>query len=180
VLDAAVLLQAIAGYDAKEPNSVDRPVPVWTAAIKRSAASLRVGVPREYFFTGLQADVQTAVEQAIGVLAKLTAGVQEVFVPVSPEVNLAVMLAEGFAFHAARVRETPQLFQPPVLGASARRRGREHGNVYRSAPRAGPDTSRSVNPVRTRRSARHTDRSTLADTHRRSTGRPGWYSPVCA
>lgn len=116
VLDAAVLLQAIAGYDAKEPNSVDRPVPVWTAAIKRSAASLRVGVPREYFFTGLQADVQTAVEQAIGVLAKLTAGVQEVFVPVSPEVNLAVMLAEGFAFHAARVRETPQLFQPPVLG----------------------------------------------------------------
>jgi aspartyl-tRNA(Asn)/glutamyl-tRNA(Gln) amidotransferase subunit A len=35
---------------------------------------------------------------------------------VNPDVHLAVMLAEGFAFHAARVRETPQLFQPPVLG----------------------------------------------------------------
>ena len=116
VLDAAMLLQAIAGYDALETTSVDRPVPAWIAAIKRGPASLRIGVPREYFFTALQPDVQTAVEQAIGVLSKLTAGVQEVVIPVSPEVNLAVMLAEGFAFHAARVREAPQLFQPPVLG----------------------------------------------------------------
>jgi aspartyl-tRNA(Asn)/glutamyl-tRNA(Gln) amidotransferase subunit A len=116
VLDAALLLQAIAGYDAKDPYSVDRPVPALTAGIRRSPASLRLGVPREYFFTGLHVDVQTAVEQAIDVLSKLTAGVQEVVVPVSPEMHLAVMLAEGFAFHAARVRDTPQLFQPPVLG----------------------------------------------------------------
>jgi aspartyl-tRNA(Asn)/glutamyl-tRNA(Gln) amidotransferase subunit A len=116
VLDAAVLLQAIAGYDAKDPYSVDRPVPALTAAMRRSPRSLRVGVSREYFFSGLHADVETAVEHAIDVVSKLTAGVQDVVVPVSPETHLAVMLAEGFAFHAARVRETPQLFQPPVLG----------------------------------------------------------------
>jgi aspartyl-tRNA(Asn)/glutamyl-tRNA(Gln) amidotransferase subunit A len=86
------------------------------AAIKRGPASLRVGVPREPFFTGLHADVQTAVEQAIGVLSKLTAGVRDVVVPVNAELHLEVMLAEGFAFHAARVREAPQWFQPPVLG----------------------------------------------------------------
>jgi aspartyl-tRNA(Asn)/glutamyl-tRNA(Gln) amidotransferase subunit A len=116
VLDAAILLQAIAGYDAQDSTSVDRPVPAFMSAIHRGPSSLRVGVPRDYFFTGLQADVQTAVEQAIHVLSKLTAGVREVVVPVSPEVNAAVMLAEGFAFHAARFREAPQLFQPPVLG----------------------------------------------------------------
>ena len=116
VLDAAILLQAIAGYDGRDTTSIDRPVPDWVAAIKRGAASLRVGVPREYFFTGLHADVQSAVEQAIRVLSKLTASVQEVMVPVNPEMHLAVMLAEGFAFHAARVREAPQLFQSPVLG----------------------------------------------------------------
>jgi aspartyl-tRNA(Asn)/glutamyl-tRNA(Gln) amidotransferase subunit A len=116
VLDAAMLLQAIAGYDAQDVTSVDRPVAALIAAIKRGPASLRVGVPREYFFAGLQADVQTAVEQAIVVLSKLTAGVRDVVVPVNPEVNAAVMLAEGFAFHAARVREAPQSFQPPVLG----------------------------------------------------------------
>src|SRR5207253_1747958 len=47
VLDAAMLLQAIAGYDARETTSVDRPVPALLAAIKRGATSLRVGVPRE-------------------------------------------------------------------------------------------------------------------------------------
>lgn len=116
VLDAAMLLQAIAGYDAQETTSVDRPVPAWTATIKRGPASLRVGVPRESFFTGLQPEVDMSVAQAIRVVSKLTAGVEEVVVPVNPEVPVAVMLAEGFAFHAARVREAPQLFQPAVLG----------------------------------------------------------------
>lgn len=144
VLDAAMLLQAIAGYDARETTSVDRPVPALMAAIKRGPASLRVGVPRESFFTGLYADVQTAVEQAIRVVSKLTAGVQEVVVPVSPEMHLAVMLAEGFAFHTARVREAPQLFQPPVLGrlrggeavgtATYLDRRRELDHVRRAAP----------------------------------------------
>jgi aspartyl-tRNA(Asn)/glutamyl-tRNA(Gln) amidotransferase subunit A len=139
-----MLLQAIAGYDAQDATSVDRPVPALMAAIKRGPKSLRVGVPREYFFTGLQADVQTAVEQAIGVLSKLTAGVQDVIVPVSPEMQLAVMLAERFAFHAARVRETPHLFQPPVLGrlrggeavgtATYIDRRRELDQVRRAAP----------------------------------------------
>jgi len=144
VLDAAVLLQAIAGYDANDPNSVDRPVPALTAAIRRSPASLRVGVPKDYFSTGLHAEVQTAVERAIDVLSKLTAGVQEVAVPVTPQVNLDVMLAEGYAFHAARVRETPQLFQPPVLGrlrggeavstATYINRRRELDQLRRAAP----------------------------------------------
>ena len=115
VLDAAVLLQAIAGHDAQEPTSVDRPVPSYAAAVKRGASSLRVGVPREYFFTALQSDVETAVGEALAVLSKLTAGVQEVVVPVRPSVNTTVMPAEAFAFHAARLREAPQMFQPAVL-----------------------------------------------------------------
>jgi aspartyl-tRNA(Asn)/glutamyl-tRNA(Gln) amidotransferase subunit A len=116
VLDAAVLLQAIAGYDAQEATSVDRPVPVFTAAVKRGATSLRVGVPREFFFTALHPEVETALEQALAVLSRLTAGVQDVVIPVSPNVNTTVMPAEAFAFHAARVREAPQMFQPAVLG----------------------------------------------------------------
>jgi aspartyl-tRNA(Asn)/glutamyl-tRNA(Gln) amidotransferase subunit A len=116
VLDAAMLLEAIAGYDAREATSIDRPVPAYAAAVKSGASSLRVGVPREYFFTTLQPDVETAVGEALAVLSKLTARVQEVVVPVSPDVNTTVMLAEGFAFHAARVRDGAQLFQPAVLG----------------------------------------------------------------
>jgi aspartyl-tRNA(Asn)/glutamyl-tRNA(Gln) amidotransferase subunit A len=116
VLDAAVLLQAIAGYDPQEVSSVDRPVPTFAAAVKRGASSLRVGVPRENFFTGLNPDVESAVAQALSVLSKLTAGVQDVILPVNPEVNATVMLAEAFAFHAERVREAPHRFQAAVLG----------------------------------------------------------------
>jgi aspartyl-tRNA(Asn)/glutamyl-tRNA(Gln) amidotransferase subunit A len=116
VVDAAVLLQAIAGYDAREATSVDRPVPTFAEAFKRAPSSLRVGMPRDYFFAALHPDVEAAVGQALAVLSRLTAGVQEVVVPVSPNVNATVMPAEAFAFHAARVREAPQRFQPAVLG----------------------------------------------------------------
>jgi aspartyl-tRNA(Asn)/glutamyl-tRNA(Gln) amidotransferase subunit A len=116
VLDAAVLLQAIAGHDARETTSVDRPVATYAAAVKRGASSLRIGVPRDYFFASLHPEVEAAVGQALAIVSKLTAGVQDVVIRVRPDVNAAVMSAEGFAFHAARVRETPQLFQPPVLG----------------------------------------------------------------
>jgi aspartyl-tRNA(Asn)/glutamyl-tRNA(Gln) amidotransferase subunit A len=116
VLDAALLLQAIAGYDARDTTSIDRPVPSYATAVKRGASSLRVGVPREYFFAGLHPDVELAIGQAIAVLSKLSVAVQEVNIPVSPEVNATVMLAEAFAFHAARVRAASQLFQPAVLG----------------------------------------------------------------
>jgi aspartyl-tRNA(Asn)/glutamyl-tRNA(Gln) amidotransferase subunit A len=116
VLDGAVLLQAIAGYDAQEVTSVDRPVPSYAAAVKRGTSSLRIGVPRENFFAALHPDVEMAVGQAIAILPKLSVAVQEVNIPVSPDVNATVMSAEAYAFHVARVREASQLFQPPVLG----------------------------------------------------------------
>jgi aspartyl-tRNA(Asn)/glutamyl-tRNA(Gln) amidotransferase subunit A len=116
VLDAAVLLQAIAGYDARETTSLDRPVPAYADTVRRAAPSLRIGVPRDYFFAGLDPEVEMAVAQAIAVISKLSAAVEDTIVPVSPEVNATVMSAEGFAFHATRVQAASQLFQPAVLG----------------------------------------------------------------
>lgn len=60
--------------------------------------------------------MDAAVGRALTVLSKLSAGVHDVVMPVSPNVNTTVMPAEAFAFHAARVREAPQMFQPAVLG----------------------------------------------------------------
>jgi aspartyl-tRNA(Asn)/glutamyl-tRNA(Gln) amidotransferase subunit A len=116
VQDAAVLLQAVAGYDAREMTSVDMPVPDYVGALKRGAASLRVGVAREYFFAALHADVEPVVTEALSVLSRLTAGLQDVVIPVSPEVNATVMPAEAHAFHAVRVAQHPAMFQPAVLG----------------------------------------------------------------
>jgi aspartyl-tRNA(Asn)/glutamyl-tRNA(Gln) amidotransferase subunit A len=72
-------------------------------------------VPRDYFFAGLQPDVEAAVTQALSVLSRLTAAVQDLVVPVSPDVNTTVMPAEAYTFHAARMAQAPEMFQPAVL-----------------------------------------------------------------
>src|SRR5208282_3993859 len=55
--DAAIVLQAIAGYDSADNVSADVPVADYVAALRDGAAGLRVGVPREYFFDDLDAEV---------------------------------------------------------------------------------------------------------------------------
>ncbi len=93
VTDAAILLQAIAGYDPLDSTSLDTPVPDYAAALglARSAPpggrpsqplkGLRVGVPREYFVAGMQLEVEHAVRAAIAQLAVLGAHIVEISLP---------------------------------------------------------------------------------------------------
>jgi len=80
---AALLLQAVAGKDPLDSTSIDAPVPDYAAAIGAhpSVAGLRVGIPREYFVEGLDADVEAAVRAAIAKLEGLGATVVEVTLP---------------------------------------------------------------------------------------------------
>lgn len=71
--DCAILLQAIAGHDAQDSTSVNIPVPDYHATLKRGVAGLRIGIPREYFVEGMQPEVESVVNQAIGQLAALGA-----------------------------------------------------------------------------------------------------------
>ena len=69
VEDAAILLQAIAGYDASDSTSVNCPVPDYLAAIQEDVKGMRVGMPKEFFEEGgLDPDVKNAVDQAIKTL----------------------------------------------------------------------------------------------------------------
>jgi aspartyl-tRNA(Asn)/glutamyl-tRNA(Gln) amidotransferase subunit A len=58
VMDAALLLQSIAGYDPQDPAGIDLPVPDYAATIAASTSSLRLGIPRAYFYEGLHPDIQ--------------------------------------------------------------------------------------------------------------------------
>ncbi len=66
--DCALLLNVIAGHDARESTSVDRSTPDYTAGLDRGAGGLRIGIPQEYFVDGMQPEVEAAVRQAIGQL----------------------------------------------------------------------------------------------------------------
>ncbi|MDP3182144.1 MAG: Asp-tRNA(Asn)/Glu-tRNA(Gln) amidotransferase subunit GatA [Desulfobaccales bacterium] len=81
VRDAALLLQAIAGFDAKDSTSVPTPVPDYLEVLGQEIRGLKVGVPREYFGHGLDKEVEAAVQGALKTLASLGAELVEVSLP---------------------------------------------------------------------------------------------------
>jgi len=81
VEDCATLLGAVAGYDPADSTSVDRPVPDYLATLKDGVNGKRIGLPREYFIDGLDADVKCAVERAIETYRTLGAEIVDVSLP---------------------------------------------------------------------------------------------------
>jgi len=80
VADAALIYSAIAGHDPLDATSMPQPVaPV--ALEGASLQGLRLGVPREYFIPGMQAEVEAAVRAAVSTLAGLGAEVVEISLP---------------------------------------------------------------------------------------------------
>src|SRR5205823_1999349 len=73
VADAALLLEAIAGHDPRDSTSVNQPVPAYTQTLNEPVRGLRIGVPREFFGDGLDAEVETAVRAALKEYEKLGA-----------------------------------------------------------------------------------------------------------
>jgi aspartyl-tRNA(Asn)/glutamyl-tRNA(Gln) amidotransferase subunit A len=65
VADCAVMLGAVAGYDPNDSTSVDTPVPDYTASLAGTVKGLKIGLPKEYFITGLDPDVQATMNRAI-------------------------------------------------------------------------------------------------------------------
>ncbi len=81
VRDAATVLGVIAGRDPLDATSSERPVPDYTADLKRGVRGLRIGVPREYFGEGLDPEVRQAVEKSIDGLRAQGAEVKEISLP---------------------------------------------------------------------------------------------------
>ena len=113
VADAALMLQAIAGYDPHDQCSAQEPVGDYAAALSARAKSLRVGVPRAFFFDELDAEIAATVETALAVLQTRASTVREISLRVPTDRTL--QMAESYAYHAEFVRQTPDLYQPETL-----------------------------------------------------------------
>ena len=79
--DAALMMQAMAGFDSRDSTCADRPVPDYSAGLEGSLAGKRVGMPREFFDSGLDPGSAECVHAAIAVLEGLGASVTEVSLP---------------------------------------------------------------------------------------------------
>lgn len=113
--DCAILLQVMAGYDPADPCTVDVPVPDMTAGLSGSFAGLRIGVPRDYFFTApqLDAEVKAAVLTALDLMAAAGAAITDVAIPHAAEGRAAqfvTMLAEAYTYHEPDLQKRPELY----------------------------------------------------------------------
>jgi aspartyl-tRNA(Asn)/glutamyl-tRNA(Gln) amidotransferase subunit A len=115
VSDIAPLLQVIAGYDPKDPSSVDVAVPDYLAQLPGSVRGWRVALAEDEFFTRAEQEVLEALRAAAEVFASLGAQVDRVEFPGAYEAakaNGLVVTSDAAAFHHERLEENPR--SPPA------------------------------------------------------------------
>ena len=113
VRDNALMLDLIAGYDARDPGSANRASGGYTAQLGREITGIRVGVLRHFYAHDMQADEEIAagIENAVDQLAALGAEVRDVSTAPLNEYlacNRTILTSEAFAVHEAWMRERPQ------------------------------------------------------------------------
>jgi aspartyl-tRNA(Asn)/glutamyl-tRNA(Gln) amidotransferase subunit A len=115
--DVALLLQVMAGRDAADATASRRAVPDYLAGIDRGIKDVRVGLPENYFFQGVESEMAAGVRQAARQLEALGARVMEIQLP-DPQhmtdVAMIIARAESSTLHARLLREQPEALQPTV------------------------------------------------------------------
>lgn len=81
VRDSAMMMNGIAGYDKRDSTSVQESLPDFTASLAEGLQGMKVGIPKEYFGDGLDAEVAKVVENGIQILRDAGAETIEVSLP---------------------------------------------------------------------------------------------------
>jgi aspartyl-tRNA(Asn)/glutamyl-tRNA(Gln) amidotransferase subunit A len=106
--DAATLLNVLAGRDAQDSTSAERPVPDFTKLLTGSVRGLRLGIPQQYFFEHVDAEILKSVRAAIQLLEGLGAKVVPVDLPHlehCPAMAAQITLAEAASYHEPNMRK---------------------------------------------------------------------------
>lgn len=81
VKDCALILNAIAGHDPKDSTSVNQAVPDYTQSLTGNIKGIKIGVPKEYFVKGMDAEIEASVRSAIKLYESMGATCEEVSLP---------------------------------------------------------------------------------------------------
>jgi aspartyl-tRNA(Asn)/glutamyl-tRNA(Gln) amidotransferase subunit A len=117
VEDCAIMFNAIAGHDPRDPGTAEEPVTDYTADLRRGVEGLRIGVVPGYFFHHLQPPVHDAVKGALGTLEGLGATVRDVEIANihgNISAQLTIEASEPSAYHQRWLREQPERYGEDV------------------------------------------------------------------
>ena len=106
--DCALMLQVIAGPDPLDATASPYPVPDYRAALVQPVRGLRIGVPDNFFFHGLDGEMAAGVRAAIAALATLGVHVEEIRLPdpqTMSDVTNIISRSEATALHGGLLRE---------------------------------------------------------------------------
>lgn len=81
VADSALMLEVISGHDKMDSTSVERPVPKYTDSLAKDIKGITIGIPKEYFTSGIDDDVNERVHAAIDVIKRLGAKTIDISLP---------------------------------------------------------------------------------------------------
>jgi aspartyl-tRNA(Asn)/glutamyl-tRNA(Gln) amidotransferase subunit A len=120
--DCAIMLQVLAGYDPVDLCSVDVPVPAMTGLMDGSLQGVKIGVPRDYFFTipNLDPEVRSTVEAALDAMTAAGATLVEVSIPHADAARHAqrvTMIGEAYAYHEQDLKTKPELYGKYTRGS---------------------------------------------------------------
>ncbi|MEK7098138.1 MAG: Asp-tRNA(Asn)/Glu-tRNA(Gln) amidotransferase subunit GatA [Patescibacteria group bacterium] len=121
VRDAAYLLEIISGYDKNDSTSKYLAIPDYSTDLKRGVKGLRIGVPKEYFIKGMDADVEKTVRDAIKKYESLGAEIVEISLP-----HAEYALAAYYIIMPAEVSSNLARFDGIRYGFSVEREAANH------------------------------------------------------
>lgn len=79
--DCALMLGAMAGFDAKDSTCVDQPVDDYLASLAKPLNGLTIGLPQEYFSAGLDSRIGDKIMEVVAELKKLGAQIKDISLP---------------------------------------------------------------------------------------------------
>jgi aspartyl-tRNA(Asn)/glutamyl-tRNA(Gln) amidotransferase subunit A len=113
VVDAALAMAVMSGYDRRDPGTVDVPVPDMVTGIDAGVAGKKIGIPVNYYTDRVATEATQAAGAAAATLQALGAELVEVTIPMAEHIiptEWAIMMPEATAYHQDYLRNSPEKF----------------------------------------------------------------------
>lgn len=117
VIDAALVMSAMSGYDRRDPATVNLPVPDMVTEIGKGVAGRRIGIPVNFYTERLDPQAAAAAATAASTLEGLDAELVEVTIPMAEHIiptEWSIMMPEAAAYHQDYLRDSPEKFTDEV------------------------------------------------------------------